>query len=96
MLLHVGERLAMENSTGLSLSGFLKWAILIVSIQFVIKAYQGIVNKVSATGLGIRSGPGELVTEGAAVRYGWQSLGYAVVCWAIAWAIWFFIQRNED
>ena len=81
------------NSTGLSLAGVLKWIFILMGGVLLFQAYQGIIDQKSSTGRGSSLQP---LSGEAAVRAGWGYLGSALLFFAIAWALWFFWQRNED
>jgi hypothetical protein len=82
------------NSTGLSAVGVAKWFLVVASLPMFVKAWQGLVQKKSATSSGRRTG--DLLTGDAAVAYGWQALAAGLTALGIAWALWFFWQRHED
>lgn len=82
------------NDGGLSVAGVLKWIAIITGVVCLTKAYQGIVGQKGATG-SFRN-VGDALTGEAATSWGWQNLGLAVLCFVVAWALWFFWQRNED
>lgn len=85
------------NSTNLSLAGIFKWMFIISSLPLLIHAKQGLIDQVAASGAPSRRGNvGELLTGADAQAKGWQALQAALICWAIAWALWFFIQRREE
>jgi hypothetical protein len=86
-----------DNSTGLSFTAIVKWLLVIASLPCLVKAWQGIIGRVTATGYG-RSDASttQLLTEGAAVRYGLLNLLYAALLLGAAWALWYFWQRYED
>lgn len=83
-----------DNTTGLSLAGVIKWIFIIQSGVFLFRAYQGLIQKKTATGAGRRVG--EYLAGNEAITMGLQHLGLSVLCGAIAWALWFFWQRHEE
>ena len=86
-----------QNSTGLSISGLIKWILLIAEIPCVINAWQGIVNGVTATGYSRSdAGRAELLTGHDALWFGLRKMLWAALLTGAAWAIWFFWQRYED
>jgi len=86
-----------ENSTNMSVAGVLKWLCLIASIDPTIKAFQGIVlRRTAEVDQGDLFVPGHAATQAAAVKEGLLHLGVAAFFWLIAWALWYFWQRNED
>jgi hypothetical protein len=82
------------NEGGLSIAGVLKWIAIINGVVFLYKGYQGIILRQGATGSG--RNVGDPLSGPEAVRWGWENVGYGVVAFLIAWAFWFFWQRNED
>jgi hypothetical protein len=66
-----------------------RWIAIIFGAVMLFKAFQGIVLKTGAN----ESAP---LTGGEATQWGLANLGYAAVAFGIAWAVWFFWQRNED
>lgn len=85
-----------QNTTGLSILGFIKWALIISSFPCLVKAWQGIILHQSATGYGrYDSAASKLVTGGDALSFGIQNLLLAAVLLAAAWAIWYFWQQYE-
>lgn len=85
-----------ENTTGLSVTGIIKWLLVIASLPCLIKAWQGVIVRVTATGYGPRDvNRSYLLTGWDAVRYGWLNLLYAVLLIAGAWALWYFWQQYE-
>jgi hypothetical protein len=80
------------NSTGLTLAGVLKWIAIVIGGVMLFQAYQGVVQQVGGGG----RGGGILLTGPDAVRWGWMNVLYSAIAFAIAWALWFFWQRNED
>ena len=87
----------VENSTDLSVPGVIKWVLIIGACPCLIKAYQGLVNKKTATGYGsIGASRTNLLLGDDAVKFGWENLGMAALFLAAAWAIWFFWQQHED
>jgi len=86
-----------ENSTGLSFLGIIKWLLVIMSLPCFIKAWQGIIDRQTATGYGRGdAGTTQLLTGGVAIRYGLLNLLFAALFIAAAWAIWYFWQQYED
>lgn len=83
-----------DNSTGLSVAGVVKWFLIIDCAVFLFKAYQGLIQRKTATGGGNRVG--EYLTGDEAIKLGLQHLGLAVAFGAAAWVIWFFWQRHEE
>jgi hypothetical protein len=81
-----------SNDSGITLAAVFKWLAIIFGGVFLFQAYQGIITK---SGGGGRGG-GEYLTGDAAVAWGWWHVLYAVISFALSWAIWFFWQRNED
>lgn len=84
----------MQNTTGLSFAGLIKWICILSCAVFLYKSYQGLIQQEIATGGG-RS-VGEYLTGDEAVRFGLECLGTAAGFGAAAWAVWFFWQRNEE
>ena len=82
-----------ENTTGLSVAGVFKWISIIFGAVFLFQAYQGLIQGKNLPGAGWRVG--EYVAGNQAVTMGLQNLGFSVLCGAIAWALWFFLQRHE-
>lgn len=86
-----------ENSTGLSLAGVFKWLFIIASIPCFMKAFQGIIGRETSTGYGRGdAGSVQLFTGWDAVRFGFVNLLYGAGCMAVAWALWYFWQQNEE
>ena len=83
-----------DNSTNLSVAGVFKWIAIISGGVMLYKAFQGIVLKTGA--MGSERSVGMPLTGADAVHWGLANLGYAAIAFAIAWALWFFWQRNED
>lgn len=86
--------MAPINSTGLSAIGAIKWMLVIAALPLFLKAWQGMVERKTATGSGRRVG--DLLTGDAAFRFGLESLWAALVCLVLAWALWFFWQSHEE
>ncbi len=85
------------NSTNLGLAGVFKWLLLIASTPCWIKAWHGIVDRVTATGYGrFGSASTRLLSGDEALRYGLKNVLYAALLVAAAWAVWRIWQRNED
>lgn len=74
--------------------GVLKWVFISNCGVFLYKAYQGLIVQKTATGTANRVG--DYLTGNEAVLMGLQHLTVSVLSAAIAWALWFFWQRNED
>jgi hypothetical protein len=86
-----------DNTTNLSIAGVVKWLLVIASFPCLIKAWQGIVSRTTATGYGrFDVNSSQLLTGGDAVRYGLLNVLYAALLIGAAWAIWFFWQQYED
>lgn len=82
-----------QNTTNLSFAGVVKWILIVGSLPCFVKAYQGIVQRVSATSMGRTTG--NLLMGDEALKYGIQNLLIALLFLASSWAVWFFWQRNE-
>lgn len=78
------------NSTGLSLAGILKWIAIIACGVNVWIGLSAIISKKTSPD---RS---TLLVGNDAVRQGFVNLGWALGLGLLAFAIWFFWQRNED
>lgn len=76
------------------LSTFFKWLAIVNAGVQLFKAYQGFVLQQGATGSGRRVG--QYLEGDQAVQAGWLHLGAALVFGLIAFAIWFWWERNED
>jgi hypothetical protein len=86
-----------DNSTNLSLAGVVKWLLVIASLPCLVKAWQGVVQRTTATGyLRSDASTAQLLTGGDAVRYGLLNILYAALLIGAAWAVWFFWQQYED
>ena len=79
-----------KNSTGMSFAGACKWVLVLFSIPFWVRSWQGIVERKAAIS------KSEVVGGDEAFRIGLLSVVYACLLMAAAWAVWFFLQRNED
>lgn len=84
-----------QNSTELSFAGIVKWFLAIVSIPFLVNAWNGIVGR-NVTVAKSKSGPAEILSESDALRHGLIHGAYALLFLTAAFAVWFFWQRNED
>ncbi len=82
-----------DNTTNLSVLGVVKWLMVIGSLPLLWTAWQGIVQQQVAG-----NGPpaAQVLTGREAVWFGAQSLLWAALLLAGAWALWFFWQRYED
>ena len=79
-----------KNSTGMSFAGALKWVLVLFSIPFWVRSWQGIIERKAAVS------KTEVVGGDEALRIGLLSVVYACLFLAVAWAVWYFWQRNED
>lgn len=80
----------ITNPTGLTVSGFFKWILIVFSLPSFYGAYQGLIKQKTTVGRW-------KIVEGAeAIQQGWQDLGIALVLLILAWAVWFFFERYED
>ena len=87
----------VDNSTGLSVPGVIKWILVIAALPCLVKAWQGIVQGVTATGYARGDASSAMLLTGSdAVKYGLLNLLYAGLLFTGAWAIWYFWQRYED
>lgn len=86
-----------ENTTGLSLAGVIKWLLVIAALPCLVRAWQGIVHRMTSTAYG-SSGfdRSQLLTGNAAVWFGVENLLIAAILIAVAWAVWYFWQQYED
>jgi hypothetical protein len=86
-----------DNTTNLSIAGVVKWLLVIALFPCLIKAWQGIVSRTTATGyLRSDASTSRLLTGSDAVWYGLLNVLYAALLMGAAWAIWFFWQQYED
>jgi len=79
-----------KNSTELSFAGACKWILVIFSIPFWVRSWQGIVERKAAVS------KSEVVGGDEALRIGLLSVLYGCLFLAAAAAVWYFWQRNED
>jgi hypothetical protein len=82
------------NDGGLSIAAVVKWLLAIASLPSFVKAYQGIVERKTATSFGRSTG--DSLEGERALRYGLANLAIAALLVAGAWAVWRFWQSNED
>ena len=85
------------NSTNLSIPGVIKWLLLIAALPCLVKAWQGIIGRETATGYGRGDAARAMLLTGPdALRYGMLNLLGALALCTAAWAIWHFWQQYED
>ncbi len=78
------------NITDLSVAGVLKWiAILLACLQTFLGVRAFVTRQAQPSRY-------EIVSGEAAIRIGWQHLGFAVLFAFVAFGFWFFWQRHED
>lgn len=86
-----------QNTTGLSIAGVVKWLLVIAALPCLVKAWQGIVDRTTATGYGRSdAATAQLLTGTDALWFGLQNLLFAALLFGAAWAIWYFWQQYED
>lgn len=79
-----------DNPSGIGVATALKWGIILFGAFNVWNGISAITSqKAWVSKVKVVYGP-------EAIRYGWESLGWALGCAIVAFGIWFFFERDSD